>query len=277
MVTLRNDNFEVTLIEEGGQIHSAKNLPTGIEYIHDGINGWGQQNPLLFPMISNTLSKEQLINGKTYHMSNHGVVRRALFSVESFDATHATLVKKADDATLALFPFNFELRVDYTLENDGIAINYTVINHDAIEMPFQFGLHPAFKCPLTSDHNYSDYTIEFEKEETKKGLIGQFELNGKSFALNHGLFEKAPTILFDKVNSTWVQMSDGDHGVRVSLNGFDHIAFWTPDTASLLCIEPWCGHGDLGGEQPCEFKDRDCTKVVAPNSSWAINVKYTLF
>lgn len=277
MITLHNDCLEVNFINESAQIHSVKSKHYGYEYIHDGVNGWSQQNPILFPMISNTSSKEQLINDTIYHMANHGVVRHAHFDVMHQSEDSITFVKKADKDTLALYPYRFELQVCYTLDNDGIVVDYKVINHEQHLMPFQFGLHPAFKCPLDDSKAYSDYYIEFEKDEHQSSLIGEYTIDGNRIALSHDIFMKAPTVLFKSVNSNWVKLSDGYHGVKVDVEGFDHLAFWTPGTANLLCIEPWYGHGDLDNNELIEFKNRENTICLAANQVWTAKTRYTFF
>jgi galactose mutarotase-like enzyme len=44
--------------------------------------------------------------------------------------------------SLAIYPFNFELQIKYTLELSCIQISYLVINKGNSELPFSIGAHP---------------------------------------------------------------------------------------------------------------------------------------
>lgn len=278
MITLENQYLKVEFIAESAQISSVVNKVYDLQYIHDGKKDWSQQNPLLFPMISNTYNKQQLINGKYYSMSNHGIFRHREFNLVSQNEDSVVFETTSDESTKELFPFDFKFTVTHRLTFDSLKINYELVNTSDDELPFQFGLHPAFVCPLDKTKQYSDYRIEFECDEHQHGLIGTYAIDGNTIALNHDVFRETPTILLERVNSSWVKLTDGYHGVKVDINGYDHLAFWTPNQAEFVCIEPWVGHGDLKPlDHEVEFKDRPFTKTVQPNESWEIGVNYLFF
>ena len=55
--------------------------------------------------------------------------------------------------------------MEYTLENEFLRVI----------MPFFVGGHPAFNCPIVAGDDYTDYYVEFEKEETCSDEGDQFE------------------------------------------------------------------------------------------------------
>ena len=50
------------------------------------------------------------------------------------------------------------------MDGNKVLIQYHVKNNDSKDMPFGFGLHPAFKL----DDEFSTYTLDFETEENVK-------------------------------------------------------------------------------------------------------------
>lgn len=277
MYLLENDFLRVEFINESAQIKSAVNKETGLEYIFDGIHGWSQQNPILFPMITNTYDKTQLINGNVYHMTNHGIARHAQFNCIKQEDNCIVFQLKETPESLQLYPFKFTLNVTYSLDKNNIKISYEIINNDDIDMPFQFGLHPAFNCPLETQSSYSDGKIVFDNKEKQKSLIGVFSIDGDTINLNREIFVTTPTILFKDLNSKHVSLVSGNHGVTVDISDFDYCAFWTPNDSNFICIEPWLGHGDLQDLGQQEFSTREGTMILSSKENKTINVSYKLF
>ena len=75
---LTNNRYEVTFTAKGGEIESFTDLETGIQYMWQGHpDYWTGKNPGLFPLVGNTLDGTYEMDGKTYAMKNHGLVRYA--------------------------------------------------------------------------------------------------------------------------------------------------------------------------------------------------------
>lgn len=280
MITLENEILRVSFTPISGQITSAVRKDNGFEYVHDGKTGWAQQNPILFPMVCTTFNGKQLFDGQVYAMGKHGVVRHANMDVVEQDENHVVFELCDNEERLKLYPYHFCLRVTYTLHGDTIHIDYVVSNRDGKTMPFQFGLHPAWHCPLDSNQQFTDYYLEFEHEEDIHSLIGQCDLKGNKMPLSYDIFKQAPTVLYHGLTSKQVALTDGKHGVRVNFEKFPWLAFWTPGESPFLCIEPWVGHGDLNDDpnQPMvEFADRDATLSLNPGEAWGIDIDYQLF
>ncbi|SJZ59461.1 aldose 1-epimerase family protein [Anaerorhabdus furcosa] len=266
MVRVENDKAILEVGTKGAEITSFKMKDTEIEYMWQGNSEfWAGRNPILFPMVSNTWNKKQIINGKEYFMGNHGLARSAEFEVENVTEYTITMVLKQNEETLKLYPFDFTLRVIYTLCDTKVHIRYQIENHSKETMPFSFGLHPAFNCPLTEGEKFEDYHLEFSNEEVLNGLLGPFSLNNdKKIPCDYSLFESNPTICFEYPQSSSVKLTNGKHGVIVDLVGYRWLAFWTKQNAPFMCIEPWHGHGDYS-ENDLPFDKREGTINLAPN------------
>lgn len=266
MVRVENDKAILEVSTKGAEITSFKMKDTEIEYMWQGnAEYWAGRNPILFPMVSNTWNKKQILLGKEYAMGNHGIARSAEFEVENVTEYSITMVLKQNEETLKLYPFDFTLRVTYTLCETKVAIRYQIENHSKDTMPFSFGLHPAFNCPLVDGEKFEDYHLEFSNEEVLNGLLGPFSLNNdKKIPCDYSLFEENPTICFEYPKSSSVKLTNGKHGVIVDLVGYRWLAFWTKQNAPFMCIEPWHGHGDYN-EIEVPFESREGTINLAPN------------
>lgn len=247
MVRIENHLAILEVANLGAEITSFKSKETGLEYMWQGhAEHWAGRNPILFPMVSNTYNKIQNINGKQYHMGNHGIVRGAQFDVESVTDNTITMVTTSNDETLKNYPFEFKLRVIYTLCDYKVTIRYQIENHSDITMPFSFGLHPAFNCPIDTNDSFEDYRLEFSNNENLKGIYGPLGLeNTKTINCEYKMFDDNPTICFENPVSSSVRLTNGTHGVIVDIVGYRWLAFWTKPNAPFMCIEPWHGHGDF--------------------------------
>ncbi|MEG0240184.1 aldose 1-epimerase family protein [Anaerorhabdus sp.] len=278
MVRVENDKAILEVATKGAEMTSFKMKETGIEYLWQGNSEfWSGRNPILFPMVSNTWNKKQVIHGKEYHMGNHGIARSAEFEVEKVEENQITMVLHATEETLALYPFQFTLRVIYTLVDTKVHIRYQIENHDANTMPFSFGLHPAFNCPLCENEKFEDYHLEFSNEEVLNGILGPFSMNkDKKIPCDYSLFENNPTICFEYPKSSSVKLTNEKHGVVVDLVGYRWLAFWTKQNAPFMCIEPWHGHGDYA-ENDIPFEKREGTINLAPNHHYETSYSIEIY
>lgn len=237
---------------------------------------WAGRNPILFPMVGSTWTKDYQIDGKTYKMGNHGFARHSDFTVESVSEDTIVLSLSDNEETRAQYPFEFKLTVTYQLCGKKVTITYRIDNLSARMMPFSFGLHPAFNCPMAPGERFSDYRIEFAcPEEASKDNKGRTMplIDGRSIPLSYELFDQIPTLLFEHAHSPYVTLTNDSNFVRVSVAGYRWLAFWTKPEAPYLCIEPWHGHGDFE-ETHVPFEEREGTIQLRPNGSFTTS--YTI-
>ena len=165
---LENDVLKLECTEKGGEMLHLVKKSTDRETLYQGNQGWSGRNPSLFPMVGNTYTKDYEIDGKKYAMKNHGLIRYATLKGESKE-DELVFSLDANEETLAQYPFNFHFEIGYKLDGNKVLIQYHVKNNDSKDMPFGFGLHPAFKL----DDEFSKYSLAFEKEENTKQLKSQ--------------------------------------------------------------------------------------------------------
>ncbi len=257
---LINEFLKVTVKSSGAELVSIKSTFKNKEYLWQGDpKFWARRAPVLFPIVGKVNGNKYRFEGKEYELPQHGFARDMIFDLIDQQDTSLTFILKSNDQTLAVYPFRFELIVNYRLEKNRVIVNYQVKNTDDQTIFFSIGAHPAFNCPLESNETLNDYIIEFEKEETvnrvvlEEGLITQqtesFLKNEKSFSLSEELFDK-DAIILKNARSSQVSLKSkkSGHKITVDYTGFPYIAFWTKKGgAPFVCIEPWYGIADNAG------------------------------
>ncbi len=164
---LKNDDVTVTVNEFASEIHSFKDNLNGIEYMWQGdAKYWSGRNPTLFPVVGSTWDKKLHINGKEYTIGNHGFVRHSMFTCVKHDKEHLVMRLTDNSETEKQYPYAFTMNITYTLNKRTLKIHYEIINDSNSRLPFSFGLHPAFNCPIDPDKEFSDYHIETNQPET---------------------------------------------------------------------------------------------------------------
>ena len=88
---------------------------------------------------------------KEYPMGQHGFARDMEFDLKRQTDSEIRLELKANEESLAKYPFRFRLEIGYVLENSSVSVLWKVINEDKKPMYFSIGGHPAFMCPFSEE------------------------------------------------------------------------------------------------------------------------------
>ena len=247
--TAENSSFTLAVKEIGAELNSLKSKKTGIEYIWEGNpEYWYGQSPILFPVIGRLLDDKFRLNGTEYTMTKHGIVRRKPFSLIEKTEDSLTFIQTQDEESLTMYPYNFELKVKFTLTDNGLKVEHTVHNTNDDIMYFSFGAHPAFNCKI------GDY-LEFSEEETllteridhDSILIEEkfpVALDGKKLIITKDLFNDDALIL-SNYKSKSITLKSNEHNRAVKFN-FDSpvLGIWAKPGSPYVCIEPWWGIND---------------------------------
>ena len=244
---IANEYVEAVISQQAAEVISFKRKDNGIEMIWcRNPEFWYNCNPILFPYTGRLKDDHYFHNGQEYSLGQHGFARRALFEFTDVKDDEVTLTLTDNEETRAVYPFHFSLSVNYRLEGYRIVISYTVENTDEAALPFELGFHPAFNCPMTPDKVYEDYRIEFEKEEDLHHENKPHLTTGSSFDLKDTLQSGSFFYRNNQIRSSWVQLTDGDHTLRVGTAGFSVLGFWRKTTETpFMCIEPWSPYSNL--------------------------------
>jgi len=280
-VKIENQFLSVKIAKKGAELASVMNKTNHLGYLWDGnAEFWAKTSPVLFPIVGTLKENKYRYNDAWYSLPRHGFARDNVFSVE--ESGKSEVVFKLDDSpdTLKVFPFHFELRLRYKLEEAVLYVTYEVTNTGDGDMYFSIGGHPAFRVPMTETSGYEDHYLEFSEPEdadhwpiTAEGLIDKLPLpllnSSRTLKLTRGLFA-GDALVLKGLKSKSVKLGSDTHDYRVEINfdGFPYLGIWAAPGADFVCIEPWCGIADsVASDQ--ELTRKEGIESLAAGRSWS--------
>ena len=211
---------------------------------------WNKTSPILFPIVGRLKNDTYRIENKTYELPRHGFARNLEFQIVNQTESSVVFVLESNSETLKNYPFEFELRLEYELDENELKMKYSVENKSEVTMPFSIGAHPAF----TIEDSFSDYSLKFNQTEE----FISYELNNEQFSnsfrkinsengqinLNYSLFEKDALVFKHLQSNKLTLLKKNEPVLSIQFEGFPYLGIWTKPNAPFLCIEPWCGLAD---------------------------------
>ncbi|MGB6128162.1 MAG: aldose 1-epimerase family protein [Psychrilyobacter sp.] len=248
---------EAIIESHGAELKSFKLLKNNEEFMWKADpKFWGRTSPVLFPIVGGLKDGKYIYHGITYEMGQHGIARDNEFKVISHEKNKIVFLFESNEETLKDYPFGFKLYMGYSIENSCLSIEYRVENISHEEMYFSIGAHPAFSTPTSENIEFSDYYLEFEKNET----ASRFPLEGKNISRNTIKFLenskkieleedtfKDDALIFKNLNSKKISLKckKNTRVVTMDYSEFEYIAFWNKVGAEFVCLEPWNGIADF--------------------------------
>ena len=170
--TLENEVAVISIDTHACEIASFRRKDKDIEYMWNGDpQYWANRNPVLFPHVSAPENKILNFKGRDHKVNNHGFARNSEFEFVSQSDNALTFRLEDNDETYSQYPYHFVLQVKYTLTGNRVNIEYEILNKEDGKMYFGFGQHPAFNCSLDRNREFSDYRIEFDKDDVENGVL----------------------------------------------------------------------------------------------------------
>ncbi len=253
MITLQNDKVTVKINELGAELKAMQY--GGKDYIWRGdAEIWSFSAPLLFPICGGLKDDKYTFEGKEYTLPKHGYARTTIFEVESADDTKAVFLHKSSAETKAVYPFDYELRVIYTLDGTALKIEYKVDNLGNGNMYFSIGSHEGYYTP----EGIEQYDVIFDRDETLNAyqLYGNLVTDQTQPILKDSrvlpLYDKyfiIDALVFRDVKSRSCVLRNRTNGKAIKLDyGFaDYFLLWHKHNSPYICLEPWAGIGDVLG------------------------------
>lgn len=236
---------------------------------------WTGRSPILFPIVGKAPDDKVTIDGRTYPMGQHGFARKSEFALAASTAISSRHELAASEATKAIYPFDFLLAVEHSVEGRALTISAEVANRDRKPMPFGLGFHPAFLWPLPGaagkPHMVTlDNGAEPELVRLEGGLISPQKqpspFSAGRLTLDHGMFEQDAMIFPDGAGSGLRYGAEGGPELRFRFENLPNLALWTKPGAPYVCIEPWHGTAaELGGSD--DLAKRPYSRILEPGKS----------
>lgn len=253
MITIKNEFLTASFNQVGAELKSLVYNDT--EYIWEGKSEiWSGSCPLLFPICSGLKDDKYILNGKEYTLQKHGFARFKTFEIESQTDSSVVFLHKSDEETKQCFPFDYELRVIYTLSEKTLKIDYSVKNLTDDTMYFSIGSHEGYYTP----EGIEDYDVIFPQKET----LNTYVLYGNLLSNQHlpiikesnvlPLYDKYFTVdalVFKDLKSKSATLRNRKTGkaVRVDFPDDKYFVLWHKSSSPYICLEPWSGISDIVG------------------------------
>ena len=256
-ILLEADGDTAEILPFGAELSAWRADGTDMIWTKD-VRIWDQTAPVLFPVVGWTRDGKVTVEGESYPLALHGFAWKKAFEIAERKPDYLRLLLIDDAETHALYPFAFRFEVEFQLRKGVLENNLIVANTDARPLPYACGLHPAFSWPLAG--STAGHAIIFEEAENPDvpviGPGGLFTketkhtpLQGKRMPLEPPMFAR-DALCFLNMKSKSVAFDNGAGArLKVTLDDFPHMGFWTLPPAPYLCIEPWTGYGD-----PVDFR-----------------------
>lgn len=271
-ITLKSTNFTATINSKGAELISFKsNLR---EFIWEGDpEFWGKHSPILFPIVGTLKDNQFSYNEKKYNLSRHGFARDMEFEVKKQSQTNVVFSLKSSAETLGRYPFQFELQLIYTLEENNLTLMYKVINCDNKEIPFSIGAHPAFALP----ENFEKYSLSFDEDSQiqyfllKHDLLSNqtesINLHEHKLALKYQLFER-DALVFKHLKSKSIIINENAKPIlQIDFKDYPNLGIWTKVNAPFICIEPWFGYSDTSANSG-EIFEKEGIQILEPRKNF---------
>ena len=237
---------------------------------------WTQSAPVLFPVCGWTRDGQVRVDGRTYPLGLHGFASRTRFEVAARGADFVRMRLRDTAATRALYPFAFELAIEYRLGPSRLSVRACVRNRGEGAMPYAFGLHPGFRWPFGGGAK-EDYAIVFDEAEDPRvpviapgGLFSASRrttpLAGERLPLSDDVFAREALCFLDARGRGVTFEGPGGRSLRVETEGFPHFVLWSRPGAPFLCVETWTGYGDPEGYEG-ELADKPSMILLAPGET----------
>ncbi|EAC3421432.1 LACX protein [Listeria monocytogenes] len=289
MIKLENEVLLVEMKTAGAELTRIFHKDTGLEYLWNADSKfWGRHSPVLFPTVGRLVDDTYLVDGKQYHLGQHGFARDRDFQVIEQTENMVRFELDADEDSLAIYPYKFKLSIIYTIEKNTVAVSYEVENTDNKRIYFSIGAHPAFHLPLTDGTTFEDYYLDFGTEENLETLCleGPYRSGeikkiidepARYLPLSYDLF-KNDALIFEalKQKEMTIKSDKTPHFVKVSFPEFPFVGVWTAKPGTpFLCIEPWYGIADGAGES-VELRDKAGIEHLEPEAVFASEYEITV-
>ncbi|MBI4905597.1 MAG: hypothetical protein HY820_18335 [Acidobacteria bacterium] len=239
--------------------------------------GWRGKAPLLWPATGSTKTGGYTLNGKRHEMPAHGFVQRMPWMVENADPARTKLRVAATPATRAMYPYGWQLTVDYALAGGKLTFHYQVTADKANggKMPFSIGNHITFRTPLLAASDLARMTIETgpsrlivkdaqnlptgevrERPFPSPTALANVRINP---ALSLGDYSATPELILRDPQGLRIRMTH--QADRVPAQPFVQYNLWGNINEGYFCPEPWVGLQN-------SFQLNRGRVELAPGESW---------
>lgn len=285
-ISLNSGDLAAQINPLGAQLSALRDAH-GRDLLWDGDAAvWAGRAPLLFPIVGALNGGGYRLGQERYPLSRHGFARGSRFHVIVAEPARAVFRLNADESSRRIYPFDFQLEIEFQLHGATLHIESRVRNLGSTLLPASLGYHPALRWPLPFGQDRAAHHIDFECDEPEpaRRLDGEGLLAPEPWAtpivkgrlaLDDTLF-RSDALIFDAIRSRQVTYgADQGQKIRVSFPDSPYLGIWTKPGAQFICIEPWNGIADPQGFDG-DFSEKPGIFQVRPSAEKAIQIAISL-
>lgn len=245
-IEISNERIHAEILPDFGGVLAHLQI-NGTEILRMNENMLGVANvlaggiPLLFPFASATAGNEAKFRGRSYTMPMHGFAKDLPFDVVRAEPGLCELRLLSSEVTRRYYPYEFDLRLIYTIVGAELHTLLAVQNTGEGEMPFAAGFHPYFRMPDRSKSRFRFGLKEYWNylDCDANGLPRHGVIGGDLH-----LKDDHDTVFWNGCPDCEIICEAPDYRVRLQCAGaFDVITLCTTQ-AGAACVEPWQARPD---------------------------------
>jgi len=270
---LQNDFLSLEVAPLGAEMQSLR-TSAGDDLLWNGdATFWSGRAPVLFPIVGRAVDDVIAVADHKAPMSQHGFARRSLFALQDQTDVSCSHILTQNSKSMAVYPFDFTLKVTHRLERNTVQVTAQVQNNSAQTMPFGFGFHPAFCWPLPNAGRAAHYVTLAthstpDMHKLDDGLLDPQPLpspfvEGK-LAIDEDLFTEGALVFPNGSEALRYGPAKG-LTLEFQFHNLPDLALWRPKGAPFLCIEPWHGTASYTGDGP-QISQRPNSIALAPEA-----------
>lgn len=264
IISISSNSLTASIDTMGAQLMSLRKGES--EYLWQGdSNWWPRRAPILFPIVGVLKdSKAESAEG-TISLARHGLARLNQFEVVEQSPSSVTLQLKSTEETRKSYPYDFELKLIFSVAGDTLTQTYEVTNPANVVLPFTLGAHPAFNIPIPGVKTTAldQYHLLFTRSWTSYGPSITDEglcdyttpqrliVDSDMLPLSWDLIDREKTITLEDVPDRRITLATSTeapseaHGIQMDFEGFDYLGIWSAAPGCpFVALEPWCGIAD---------------------------------
>lgn len=264
IISISSNSLTASIDTMGAQLMSLRKGES--EYLWQGdSNWWPRRAPILFPIVGVLKdSKAESAEG-TITLARHGLARLNQFEVVEQSASSVTLKLQSTEETRKSYPYDFELKLIFSVAGDTLTQTYEVTNPANVVLPFTLGAHPAFNIPIPGVEAASldQYHLLFTRSWTSYGPSITDEglcdyttpqrliVDSDTLPLSWELIDREKTITLEDVPDRRITLAASTeapseaHGIQMDFEGFNYLGIWSATPGCpFVALEPWCGIAD---------------------------------
>lgn len=264
IISISSNSLTASIDTMGAQLMSLRKGES--EYLWQGdSNWWPRRAPILFPIVGVLKDGKAESAEGTISLARHGLARLNQFEVVEQSPSSVTLQLKSTEETLKAYPYDFELKLIFSVAGDTLTQTYEVTNPANVVLPFTLGAHPAFNIPIPGVEATSldQYHLLFTRSWTSYGPSITDEglcdyttpqrliVDSDTLPLSWELIDCEKTITLEDVPDRRITLaanaeaSSETHGIQIDFEGFDYLGIWSAAPGCpFVALEPWCGIAD---------------------------------